>query len=284
MCRMVAYQGVDISVDRLVFGGAHSLETQSYRPRELLSGHVNADGIGVVWYRDGDPIAFRDSRPVWQVPELEALLRANAAGMALAAVRNVTPGIAIDASGIPPVVRGGVAVVLNGYLEDVQGTFLRPAVETLSDRALGLLRGLSDTELLAVEIDDRRHRGENLADAIVSTAQRVLARGRDTSRTIQLNLAVADGDPRPRVAGGEPERIQLALRLPGLLPCALRTPAGVGAPDSGGPVGACSPQLPDRSTKRRRPDPGSLTSPRPAPPSPCPVPPPLPAPGRDPGP
>ena len=49
MCRLTAYAGEPLTADALVFGGTHSLLEQSYDPRELLHGHVNADGYGVVW-------------------------------------------------------------------------------------------------------------------------------------------------------------------------------------------------------------------------------------------
>ena len=48
MCRLTAYAGEPLTADALVFGGTHSLLEQSYVPRELLHGHVNADGYGVV--------------------------------------------------------------------------------------------------------------------------------------------------------------------------------------------------------------------------------------------
>jgi glutamine amidotransferase len=64
MCRLTAYAGKPISADALVFGGTHSLLEQSCVPQELLHGHVNADGYGVVWYRDGTPIGTGGAGPI----------------------------------------------------------------------------------------------------------------------------------------------------------------------------------------------------------------------------
>ena len=44
MCRLAAYLGAPLSPARLVFDGSHSLYEQSWAPRELLSGTLNADG------------------------------------------------------------------------------------------------------------------------------------------------------------------------------------------------------------------------------------------------
>ena len=66
MCRLTAYAGEPIVADALVFGGTHSLLEQSYDPKELLHGNLNADGYGVVWYRDGVPVrAEMAVNPSW---------------------------------------------------------------------------------------------------------------------------------------------------------------------------------------------------------------------------
>jgi len=46
MCRMVGYVGPPLRPAELVLKPAHSLYVQSYRPREMTSGVVNADGWG----------------------------------------------------------------------------------------------------------------------------------------------------------------------------------------------------------------------------------------------
>ena len=56
MCRLLAYAGAPLPADVPVFSGDHSLVRQSYAPREMLSGQVNADGHGVAWYRGGLPV------------------------------------------------------------------------------------------------------------------------------------------------------------------------------------------------------------------------------------
>lgn len=52
MCRLLAYLGSPIFLEYLLYKPEHSLIAQSYQPREMISGAVNADGFGVGWYHD----------------------------------------------------------------------------------------------------------------------------------------------------------------------------------------------------------------------------------------
>jgi glutamine amidotransferase len=59
MCRLLGYLGPAIQLDHLLYKPEQSLIVQSYQPREMTSGVVNADGLGIGWYhpqRNVDPI------------------------------------------------------------------------------------------------------------------------------------------------------------------------------------------------------------------------------------
>lgn len=45
MCRLLAYLGSPISLEHLLYKPEHSLIVQSYQPREMTSGVVNADWL-----------------------------------------------------------------------------------------------------------------------------------------------------------------------------------------------------------------------------------------------
>jgi len=53
MCRLLG--GPPIVLDYLLSKPEHSLIVQSYQPREMNSGLLNADGFGVGWYHTGIP-------------------------------------------------------------------------------------------------------------------------------------------------------------------------------------------------------------------------------------
>jgi glutamine amidotransferase len=112
MCRLVAYAGPAASLAPLVFGGDHSLWTQSFRPRELLTGSVNVDGYGVVWYGDGGPVRVASPFPIWHDENLEGLLASVRSPVAVAALRNITAGIPPSETAIPPLVLDEWAFVL----------------------------------------------------------------------------------------------------------------------------------------------------------------------------
>lgn len=206
MCRLVAYVGGPTPLAPLVFGGDHSLYRQSWAPRELLSGSVNADGWGVAWYdrdqgagsarREGDgapggPRRLAEPRPLWQEEELERVLEGIHSGMAVAALRNATPGIPVDRSGLLPMVAGRWSFVLNGFVPDFHRDHMRALRELLPDRLYARLRGASDTETLFLLALAEVEHGAGLLEALVRVAGRVGARVGD--REAQLTMALADG-------------------------------------------------------------------------------------------
>jgi len=92
MCRHLAYVGDPLPLGRVLSDPAHSLVHQSWHPLHQRSGTVNADGFGVGWYADGDPLParYRRTGPIWAdltFPDLARVIRTSAL---LAAVRDAT--------------------------------------------------------------------------------------------------------------------------------------------------------------------------------------------------
>ena len=199
----------------LVFGGSHSLIVQSYRPRELLSGSVNADGYGVVWYRNQRPVRTRSVRPIWQDADLERLLRSVESGLSVAALRNVTPGIPSDLSGVPPLVRDRWTFVLNGALQDFRGAFMRPLHQRLPDDLYGALEGVSDTETLFALALASLRRGARPAQAIADVTGAVVELARQLDKGAQLNLVVSDGERLAASRGSTVEATNSLYRVSG---------------------------------------------------------------------
>lgn len=193
MCRLVAYAGSAISPAPLVFGGAHSLWRQSFRPRELLTGSVNADGYGVVWYSEGGPVRVASPYPIWRDEDLEGLLASVRAPIAVAALRNITSGIPPSETAIPPLVLDEWAFVLNGYIQDFRSRFMRRVHGMIPDALFARLTGVSDTEalfLLAVAAANRAH---GPASALAALVQDVTGLARQEGAAAQLNMVLTDG-------------------------------------------------------------------------------------------
>ncbi len=180
MCRLVAYAGLPTSVGALVFGGEHSLERQSWAPRELLSGSVNADGFGVAWWAGPagptQPQRIRRAEPIWYDPETRALLEAQRGHVVQATLRNATPGLPVDRSGVLPLVLDGWAFSLNGWIPDFRAGHMRALRATLTDARYAALTGVSDAETLFLLVLDELDAGHAPRAALQSVVERVEGR------------------------------------------------------------------------------------------------------------
>lgn len=192
MCRLVAYAGASTPLAPLVFGGSHSLHRQSWAPGELLSGSVNADGWGVAWYDDGEARRLAEPRPLWQEEELEGVLGGIRAELGLAALRNATPGIPVDRSGLLPMALDGWTFVLNGFVPDFHAAHMRSLRSALPDDLYARLRGSSDSETLFLLAVAEARTGTEPLTALRRVARRIRSRVGDAEA--QLTMVLGDGD------------------------------------------------------------------------------------------
>lgn len=191
MCRFVAYLGRPTPPAPLVFGGAHSLHRQSWAPRELLSGSVNADGYGVVWYADGLPRRLAEARPIWHDPDLESVLAALSSRCVVAALRNATPGLATDRAGLLPLTHGRWSFVLNGFVPHFRERHMRALRASLPDHLYAALSGSSDAETLFLLAVAAIENGATPVEALCAAAGAVSARvGNDEA---QLAMLLTEG-------------------------------------------------------------------------------------------
>jgi glutamine amidotransferase len=196
MCRLVAYAGPPIAVDRPLFAGSHSLFRQSWAPRELLTGSVNVDGFGVVWYpSDGSgPLRLARTEPAWYDPEVQPLLATQEARVAVAALRNATPGLPVEPSGLLPRLLDGWSFTLNGWVPDFRKEHMRALRDPLPDALYARLTGVSDSETLFLRIvaalREGAEPGAALAGAVEAVAERL---GPRTSAPLTMVLSRADG-------------------------------------------------------------------------------------------
>ncbi len=191
MCRLVAYAGPTLSLDTLVFGGDHSLYRQSWAPRELLSGSVNADGYGVAWYNADRVSRLVDPRPIWHEGELEGTLGALDSEMAIASLRNGTPGLPVDRSSLIPMTHDRWTFVLNGFVPSFRSRYMRRLRSRLPDELYAELTGVSDTETLFLLTVAKLREGATSLEALQSTVAAVAAEAVDEEA--QLNMVLSDG-------------------------------------------------------------------------------------------
>src|SRR5437879_12962034 len=105
MCRFLAYLGPDVSLESLLLAPPWSLLRQSYEPRFMRRGRVNADGFGAGWYDFGvreEPALYRRPTPIWSDRTFASIAGLAHAGAILAAVRNAPPPSPSEDASPPP--------------------------------------------------------------------------------------------------------------------------------------------------------------------------------------
>lgn len=202
MCRLLGYLGPPILVDSLLCKPEHSLIVQSYQPREMTSGVVNADGFGVGWYhtqRDADPFTYKNTLPIWSDINLPSLSRYVETGCLLGCVRSATSGQAVDLSNCQPFLSDRLLFVHNGLIKNFQKTLYRSIRSRLSDFAYQSINGSTDSEHIFALLVNELTTGSSLslAEALGNTLK-VLAELAKSPITpggvaFSVNAIVTDG-------------------------------------------------------------------------------------------
>lgn len=205
MCRIVAYLGREpVSLSSLVLEPDHSLLVQSYAPKEMMSGVVNADGFGTGWYApeiDGEPAVYRSNTPIWADRSFASIAPKVHSSTILAAVRSATPGLPAEESGVPPFASGPYLFTHNGAIKDFRATAMRPLRDSLSDTSYSGLLGVTDSEtIFALLLDQLREAkaepgdADSLAEATAGTVQLVSKVCARLGVYASLNIIVTDGE------------------------------------------------------------------------------------------
>src|ERR1041384_2743397 len=165
MCRLLAYLGQPVSLHELVFAPEHALARQAFAPRMQAHGRINADGFGVGWYEPSvraEPARYRRSVPIWSDRSFESFAPLIRSSAVLAALRNASPGLAVDESNTAPYTSGEWLMAHNGAIEgftDGIGETLRRSVTPERAREI---QGSTDSEVLFAMTLDRMDAGEAL--------------------------------------------------------------------------------------------------------------------------
>ncbi len=189
MCRHLAYLGEPLSLHELLVQPPYGLHRQSWAPRLQRHGTVNADGFGVGWYADGDPLParYRRAGPIWADQNLPDLARVVRARAVLAAVRSATDGTAPGEAAAAPYTDGEWLFSHNGVVGGWPGAAgelaaLLPPAELLS------LEARCDSALVWALLAHRLRAGEEPARALTGV---VLDIARRTEG--RLNLLITNG-------------------------------------------------------------------------------------------
>jgi glutamine amidotransferase len=199
VCRIVAYLGgPEMTLSSLVLEPGHSLLVQSYAPKEMMSGVVNADGFGIGWYAPWsgeEPAVYRSAAPMWSDRSFASLAPKIRSHNVLAAVRSATPGLPAEESGTPPFSSGPYLFAHNGAIEDFRRTAMRPLRDALSDESYAGLLGTADSEtIFALLLDRLKEEPGDLAGATTEAIRLVTVVCGKLGVRATLNLAATDGE------------------------------------------------------------------------------------------
>lgn len=197
MCRLVGYLGNTIQLDELLYKKEHSLYHQSYNPKELKSGVVCADGVGMGWYDEaGKAFIYRNTIPIWNDPNLEELSHYVKSNCAVGYVRLTGTGQSLDISNCQPFRNARLLFVHNGEINNFQETLYRPIRESLSDSTYRLIKGMTDSEhIFALLVEMWQSSPDStLLEALRATLQKLSDLARDYDTSFSANIIVSDGN------------------------------------------------------------------------------------------
>jgi ergothioneine biosynthesis protein EgtC len=204
MCRLLGYLGPALSLEQLLLQPPHSLVVQSYQPREMTSGLLNADGFGVGWYgtnghipsnQGSAPYIYRQTLPIWSDGNLEDLGRYVHSGCVLANVRSATVGQAVQLSNCQPFRNEQLLFVHNGFIENFRASLARPLRDQLSDPSYRLIQGSTDSEhLFALFCEQRLVNPDlSLVEVLQQTLKQITELAIAAQVSVSLNMIISDG-------------------------------------------------------------------------------------------
>ncbi|RCJ16688.1 class II glutamine amidotransferase [Nostoc sp. ATCC 43529] len=198
MCRLLAYLGSPIFLEDILYKPEHSLIVQSYQPREMTSGIVNADGFGVGWYhtqKNIEPFTYKNTLPIWNDINLPSLSRYIESKCVLAYIRSATPGQAVDFANCQPFNHQQLLFIHNGGIDNFRQTLHRKIRSTLTQDFYEIINGSTDSEhifaLLLSHIQINKHRPPE--NALRSTLLTLLEMAKRYQVRASLNVIFSDG-------------------------------------------------------------------------------------------
>lgn len=200
MCRHIACLGTPVPLGEVLVEPAHALYRQSWEPRRQRYGTVNADGFGVGWYADGDPVParYRRAGPIWADLSFADLARVVRTGGLLAAVRDATLSGADAEAAAAPYAAGPWLFSHNGAVKGWPGSLAPLAARLPADELLSL-EARNDSALVWALVLHRLRDGDEPGRALADTVLEVAAAAPGS----RLNLLLTDGETVCATAWGD---------------------------------------------------------------------------------
>ncbi len=195
MCRIAAYLGPPVALNRFMLDPPHSLMVQGWAPRELKYAKLNADGFGFAWYDDrGDPAVYVNPAPIWSDPNLPHLARALSSPLWIASVRSATAGNPVNHANTQPFADEEFLFDHNGLIAGFHGGVQQQLIRALSPQRLAAIRGNTESEYLFAVL--RQLLGDNPEMPVETALAELMDSIADWAGDQQclLNIVLSDGE------------------------------------------------------------------------------------------
>jgi len=195
MCRIAAYLGTAIALDKLILEPPHSLLVQSWAPRELRYATLNADGYGFSWYNDaGRPAVYVNPGPIWSDPNLPHLAGSLVSDLWLASVRSASTGNPVNHANTQPFVDSEFLFDHNGLIDNFHDQVRPNLLDDLDPAYLPSIRGNTESEYLFAAL--RQILNQNPELPVESALGELIQRVEDWigGNRALLTMVVSDGE------------------------------------------------------------------------------------------
>src|SRR5687768_16497434 len=146
MCRLMAYMGSPIIIDKLLYQPKNSLVNQSINAKEIEE-PLNGDGFGIGWYVSDvnyEPVTFVSINPAWSNRNLRNLAPKIRTECFIAHVRAASVG-EVSESNCHPFQYRNLLMMHNGGVENFS-LIKRQIREPLTDEFYNWIKGQTDSE------------------------------------------------------------------------------------------------------------------------------------------
>jgi gamma-glutamyl hercynylcysteine S-oxide hydrolase len=194
MCRLAAYLGTEVSLSQFLQEPEHSLIKQSWAPKEMQDGTVNADGYGVAWLSNTNELCtYKNLLPIWSDTNLDSLGRSLSSRLWLANVRGATPGQGISEANTQPFIKDKLIFIHNGCFKPFNQETKTSLLDLLSIEIRAEINDNSDSLYLFALLQQHLLAQSSLTDAIIGMMNDLKTVCGDQI-TALLNIVISDGD------------------------------------------------------------------------------------------
>jgi glutamine amidotransferase len=199
MCRLLAYKGISVPLDRVIAKPEHSLIVQGYQPRQMTAGFINADGFGIGWYhhqQDTEPFTYKHTIPIWNDVNLPHLLRYIESDCLLGYVRSATEGNVVSINNCQPFRDGKLLFIHNGFIHNFRRSLYKPIRDRLHHDIYQAIDGTTDSEhIFALFVNELHHHPElSIAGALHRTLDILRNLAARAHTNLSANIVISDGE------------------------------------------------------------------------------------------